>query len=83
MQEQLAAINARLDVTESETARLAAERLSLEGRCFIAHRLMENRHGLLGDACLMLADGHAERVAALQARCTLRLVRDCDGLDLD
>ena len=58
MQEQLAAINARLDVTESET-------------------------GLLGDACLMLADGHAERVAALQARCTLRLVRDCDGLDLD
>ena len=30
MQEQLAAINARLDVTESETARLAAERVSLE-----------------------------------------------------
>jgi hypothetical protein len=28
MQERLAAINARLDVTESETARLAAERLS-------------------------------------------------------
>lgn len=29
------------------------------------HGLMENRHGLLVDACLTLADGHAERVAAL------------------
>ena len=26
---------------------------------------MENRHGLLVDGCLTLADGHAERVAAL------------------
>ncbi len=26
---------------------------------------MENRHGLLVDACLTHADGHAERVAAL------------------
>lgn len=26
---------------------------------------MSNRHGLLVDACLTLADGHAERVAAL------------------
>ena len=33
--------------------------------CFIGHALMENRHGLLVDACLTLADGHAERVAAL------------------
>ena len=33
--------------------------------CFIGHGLMENRHGLLVDACLTLADGHAERVAAL------------------
>ena len=33
--------------------------------CFIGHGLMENRHGLLIDACLTLADGHAERVAAL------------------
>jgi transposase len=33
--------------------------------CFIGHTLMENRHGLLVDACLTLADGHAERVAAL------------------
>src|SRR3984893_4618391 len=33
--------------------------------CFTGHGLMENRHGLLVDACLTLADGHAERVAAL------------------
>ena len=33
--------------------------------CFIGRGLMENRHGLLVDACLTLADGHAERVAAL------------------
>ncbi len=33
--------------------------------CFIGHGLMENRHGLVVDACLTLAHGHAERVAAL------------------
>ncbi|MGL3104584.1 IS5 family transposase [Bradyrhizobium sp. BR 1432] len=33
--------------------------------CFIGHGLMENRHGLLVDACVTQADGHAERVAAL------------------
>ena len=33
--------------------------------CFIGHGLMENRYGLLVDACLTPADGHAERVAAL------------------
>jgi len=33
--------------------------------CFIGHGLMENRHGLLVDACLTVADGHAERIAAL------------------
>jgi transposase len=33
--------------------------------CFMGHGLMENHHGLLVDACLTLADGHAERVAAL------------------
>jgi len=33
--------------------------------CFMGHGLMENRHGLLVDACLTLADGHGERVAAL------------------
>jgi len=29
--------------------------------CFIGHGLMENRHGLLVDACLTQADGHAGR----------------------
>jgi transposase len=33
--------------------------------CFMGHGLMENRCGLLVDACLTEADGHAERVAAL------------------
>jgi transposase len=33
--------------------------------CFIGHGLMENRSGLLVDACLTEADGHAEREAAL------------------
>jgi transposase len=33
--------------------------------CFMGHGLMENRNGLLVDACLTHADGHAERVAAL------------------
>jgi hypothetical protein len=33
--------------------------------CFIGHALMENRSGLLVDGCVTLADGHAERVAAL------------------
>jgi transposase len=33
--------------------------------CFIGHALMENRNGLVVDACLTPADGHAERVAAL------------------
>lgn len=33
--------------------------------CFIGNGLMENRHGLLVDACLTLADGHAEWMAAL------------------
>ena len=33
--------------------------------CFVGHALMENRNGLVVDACLTPADGHAERVAAL------------------
>lgn len=33
--------------------------------CFMGHALMENRHGLVVDACLTPADGHAERIAAL------------------
>ena len=31
----------------------------------MGHALMENRNGLLVDACLTWADGHAERIAAL------------------
>jgi len=34
--------------------------------CFMGHGLMENRYGLLVDACLTEASGYAERVAALQ-----------------
>ncbi len=33
--------------------------------CFMGHRLMENRSGLLVDTCLTPANGQAERVAAL------------------
>jgi hypothetical protein len=33
--------------------------------CFMGHALMENRHGLVVDACLTKADGHAERIADL------------------
>jgi transposase len=33
--------------------------------CFMGHALMENRSGLVVDACLTEADGHAEREAAL------------------
>ena len=33
--------------------------------CFMGHPLMENRNGLVIDACLTEANGHAERIAAL------------------
>src|SRR5271166_6229984 len=33
--------------------------------CFMGHALLENRNGLVVDACLTQADGHAERIAAL------------------
>src|SRR3954453_13045585 len=33
--------------------------------CFLGHALMENRAGLVVDARLTQADGHAERIAAL------------------
>ena len=32
---------------------------------FLSHALMENRHGLVVDACLTQASGYAERLAAL------------------
>jgi transposase len=52
--------------TTDPEARLYKKGKGKEARlCFIGHGLMENRHGLLVDACLTRADGHAERVAAL------------------
>src|ERR1700734_828838 len=33
--------------------------------CFMGHALMENRNGLVVDACLTEANGHAERIPAL------------------
>ena len=52
--------------TTDPEARLYKKGKGKEARlCFIGHGLMENRHGLLVDACLTQADGHAERVAAL------------------
>src|SRR4051794_18678697 len=52
--------------TTDPDARLYRKGPGKEARlCFMGHGLMENRHGLLVDACLTLADGHAERVAAL------------------
>src|SRR3954449_11599263 len=33
--------------------------------CFMGHALMKNRNGLIVDACVTQADGHAERIAAL------------------
>jgi transposase len=40
--------------------------------CFMGHALMENRNGLVVDACLTPADGHAERVAATHDRAARR-----------
>jgi hypothetical protein len=48
--------------TPGFTGKARARRAKL---CFMGHGLMENRHGLLVDACLTEAGGHAERVAAL------------------
>jgi transposase len=52
--------------TTDPDARLYKKGAGKEAKlCFIGHGLMENRSGLLVDACLSEADGHAERVAAL------------------
>ena len=52
--------------TTDRDARLYRKGRGKEAKlCFMGHGLMENRHGLLVDACLTVADGHAERVAAL------------------
>jgi transposase len=58
--------NATHASTTDPDARLYRKGRGKEAKlCFIAHGLMENRSGLLVDACLTRADGHAERVAAL------------------
>jgi transposase len=52
--------------TTDPEARLARKSAGQEAKlCFMGHALMENRSGLIVDACLTRADGHAERVAAL------------------
>lgn len=52
--------------TTDPEARLYRKGAGMEARlCFIGHTLMENRSGLIVDACLTPADGHAERIAAL------------------
>jgi transposase len=58
--------NATHASTTDPDARLYRKGPGKEARlCFIGHGLMENRSGLLIDARLTPADGHAERVAAL------------------
>ena len=52
--------------TTDPEARLYRKGAGMQARlCFIGHTLMENRSGLIVDACLTPADGHAERIAAL------------------
>lgn len=58
--------NATHGSTTDPDARLYKKGQGKEAKlCFMGHGLMENCHGLLVDACLTHADGHAERVAAL------------------
>jgi transposase len=52
--------------TTDKDARLYRKGPGMEAKlCFMGHALMENRNGLIVDACLTQADGHAERIAAL------------------
>src|SRR5215203_7456834 len=52
--------------TTDPDARLYRKGNGMEAKlCFMAHALMENRNGLIVDACVTQADGHAERIAAL------------------
>lgn len=52
--------------TTDPDARLYRKGAGKEAKlCFMGHGLMESRSGLLVDACLTPANGHAERVAAL------------------
>jgi len=52
--------------TTDPDARLLRKSAGQEAKlCFMGHALMENRNGLVVDARLTRADGHAERIAAL------------------
>src|ERR687884_547682 len=52
--------------TTDPEARLYRKGDGMEAKlCFMGHALMENRNGLIVDACVTQADGHAERIAAL------------------
>ena len=52
--------------TADPDARLLRKSAGQEAKlCFMGHALMENRSGLVVNACLTRADGHAERIAAL------------------
>jgi transposase len=58
--------NATHASTTDPEARLYRKGQGKEAKlCFMGHALMENRHGLVVDACLTQADGHGERIAAL------------------
>jgi len=58
--------NATHASTTDPDAKLYRKGPGMEAKlCFIGHALMENRSGLLVDACLTPAGGHAERIAAL------------------
>ncbi|HEV2079614.1 MAG TPA: IS5 family transposase [Allosphingosinicella sp.] len=52
--------------TTDPEARLYRKGAGMEAKlCFMGHGLMENRSGLIVDARVTAADGHAERIAAL------------------
>jgi transposase len=52
--------------TTDPEAKLYRKRAGKKAKlCFMGHPLMENRNGLVVDACLTEANGHAERIAAL------------------
>ena len=58
--------NATHASTTEPEAKLYRKGQGMEARlAFLGHALMENRCGLVVDACLTNADGHAERLAAL------------------
>jgi len=58
--------NATHASTTDPDAKLYRKGPGMEAKlAFLGHALMENRCGLVVDACLTPADGHAERIAAL------------------